>query len=121
LGRFSNYGTFGFGTAIASVDGSEKAESSLQSLIKTGVLFGMVKAYEMIWALIAVVATAFFVTGSMTLFAGVVFGFIAAGMIFAGMMMILPATVAHRNHPESPKAEPAMNNHFVPAGAVHAR
>lgn len=81
----------------------------------------MVKAYETIWTLIAVVAAAFFVTGNMTLFAGVVFGFLAAGMIFAGMMMILPATVAHRNHPETPTVEPAKNKHFVPAGAVHAR
>ena len=62
----------------------------------------MTRAYETIWVLIAVFAIAVTVTGSMTMLVGLAIGFVVFGMIFAGMMMILPATVAHRNHPEIP-------------------
>ncbi|MBK7707168.1 MAG: hypothetical protein IPN69_01330 [Acidobacteria bacterium] len=62
----------------------------------------MTRIYETIWALIAVFAIAVTVTGNMTMLVGVAIGFVVFGMIFAGMMMILPATVAHRNHPEIP-------------------
>ena len=62
----------------------------------------MTRIYETIWALIAVFAIAVTVTGNMTMMVGLAIGFVVFGMIFAGMMMILPATVAHRNHPEIP-------------------
>lgn len=81
----------------------------------------MVKAYETIWALIAVSAAAVLVTGNMTMLVAVGFGFFAFGMIFAGMMMVLPATVAHRNHPETPKVKDSKEKGFVPTSAVHAR
>lgn len=62
----------------------------------------MVRVYETIWALIAIAVAAVLVTGNMTMLVAVSFGFVIFGMIFAGMMMVLPATVAHRNHPEMP-------------------
>ncbi len=81
----------------------------------------MVKAYWTIWTMVAVLASVVLVTGNMTLLVGVGFGFVAFGMIFSGMMMILPATVARRNHPDVPKVKAAKEKNFFPTGAVHAR
>ncbi len=81
----------------------------------------MVKAYGTIWALFAVFAIAFLVTGNMTLLTAIAFGFVLFGMVFAGMMMVLPATVAHRNHSHEPVAEVEKNGRYIPSGAVHAR
>jgi hypothetical protein len=62
----------------------------------------MVKAYETIWVAILVFAALVFLTGNMTTMVAVVIGFVAFGMIFAGMMMVLPSTVARHNHPDVP-------------------
>ena len=81
----------------------------------------MVRVYESIWAVIALIAAAVAVTGNMTTLVAVAFGFVVFGMIFAGMMMVLPATVAHRNHSPEPEAEVEKKTHYIPSGAVHAR
>lgn len=54
----------------------------------------LAKIYWYTWLVIAAAAGLFFLTGNMTLSAVVVFGFIAFGMVFMGMMGVLPATVA---------------------------
>lgn len=81
----------------------------------------MVRAYWTIWTMIAVLASVVLVSGNMTMLIGVGFGFVVFGMIFSGMMMILPATVARRNHPDVPNVKTAKNENYFPTGAVHAR
>ena len=64
----------------------------------------LAKIYWYMWLAIALVFALISVTGNMTDMALVVFGFIAFGMTFMGMMGVLPATIADH----SPKAEPAI-------------
>ena len=54
----------------------------------------LVKAYWMTWGASTVAALAFFAAGSFTMVTGVVFGFIAFGLTFMGMMGVLPVIVA---------------------------
>ncbi len=49
----------------------------------------------MIWTVIATAATVVFLTGNFTQLTSVVFGFIGFGMIFMGIMGVLPATFSH--------------------------
>ena len=55
----------------------------------------MVKIYGMLWLALAVLAAVIFVAGSMTLTVVVAFGFVAFGMVFMGMMGVLPTLVSH--------------------------
>lgn len=55
----------------------------------------MVKAYWTIWAAILIGAMALFVTGNLTAVVVVALGFISFGMIFMGMMAVLPSTISH--------------------------
>jgi hypothetical protein len=58
----------------------------------------MVKAYFYLWLVIAAIFGAIFLTGNLTLTMLVVFGFIAFGVTFMGMMGVLPAVVTHETH-----------------------
>lgn len=85
----------------------------------------IVKIYGMIWAFIATIAALFALTGNFTELTAVVFGFISFGMIFMGMMGVLPSTMGH-NAPKVTKKEktPVKEEKAVevfPASAVHAR
>lgn len=55
----------------------------------------IVRIYWTMWAAVLIAALAIFLTGNLTMSAVVVFGFISFGMIFMGMMSVLPATIAH--------------------------
>lgn len=55
----------------------------------------MVKMYGFIWSIVACAAAAIYVSGSFTMLMAVVFGFICFGMVFMGMMAVLPAVVSH--------------------------
>ena len=55
----------------------------------------LTKIYGCLWAIFLIAAAVIFLTGNFTMFVGVVFGFIAFGMVFMGMMGVLPATVVH--------------------------
>ncbi len=83
----------------------------------------IVKVYGMIWAFIATVAALFVLTGNFTELTGVVFGFISFGMIFMGMMGVLPSTIGHNAPAKIEKVKAAaketVKGHF-PA-AVHVR
>ena len=63
----------------------------------------LVKMYWTLWAVIAALALLVLITGNFTMLMLVVFGFVAFGMIFMGMMSVLPATVAHPAPPEIPE------------------
>lgn len=85
----------------------------------------LVKIYGITWAFIAAVAALIFLTGSFTPAIGVVFGFVLFGMVFMGMMNVLPSTVGHNApvRPEEPKKVPAKKEpvEMFPANAVHIR
>jgi hypothetical protein len=63
------------------------------------------KIYAMLWATIAVIAALFLVTGNFTMMTLVAFGFVSFGMIFMGMMCVLPSTVTHQAPPKEPKVK----------------
>jgi hypothetical protein len=53
----------------------------------------LTKIYIALWFLIAAATAAFYVTGNLTEPIVVVFGFIAFGMVFMGMISVLPTAV----------------------------
>jgi hypothetical protein len=55
----------------------------------------VLRVYVMICTIVAVAAAAMFVSGNFSVMAAVVFGFIAFGVVFMGMMFVLPFTVTH--------------------------
>ena len=55
----------------------------------------LIKMYWTVWAVVAFAAAMFFVTGNFTALVGVVFGFILFGVVFMGMIGVLPAMVSH--------------------------
>jgi hypothetical protein len=65
----------------------------------------MLKIYWTLWATIATLALLLFVTGNFTLQVLIAFGFVSFGMIFMGMIAVLPITVGHHAPPKSPKAK----------------
>lgn len=81
----------------------------------------LVRIYEVTWIVIALAALLFLVTGYLTPIAIVGFGFVVFGMVFMGMMGVLPSTYAHANHPDEPAPlktktakEPAAGFHTNP-------
>ena len=56
------------------------------------------KFYTYLWIAFFAAAIVVFIAGAFTMFAGVVFGFVAFGLIFTGMMCVLPAQVGHEHH-----------------------
>ena len=72
----------------------------------------LTKIYGFCWLTFFALALIVFLTGSMTMLALVTFGFFAFGLIFMGMMGVLPSIVVHANHPgieETPIADAAQN------------
>lgn len=53
------------------------------------------KIYGLIWLVVAIVAAGLYVVGAFSMLTAVVFGFICFGLVFMGMMCVLPFTVAH--------------------------
>lgn len=53
------------------------------------------KTYGSLWILMIVAAGMIWLAGAFTLLTAVVFGFIAFGMTFMGMMCVLPSAVSH--------------------------
>jgi hypothetical protein len=65
----------------------------------------LVKGYWMIWGVFGLTALLLFAAGSFTMLTGTVFGFIAFGLTFMGMMGVLPAMVSHPAPPKEEKAQ----------------
>lgn len=68
------------------------------------------RTYALVWTAFAVVAAILLMGGVMSLFIGVVFGFVAFGLVFTGMMCVLPG-MYHSTHtvPEVAKQVPAKS------------
>jgi hypothetical protein len=62
--------------------------ASVEALLKM-----LTKIYFALWALYFVAGAVLFLTGNLTSIAIVVMGFIAFGMVFMGMMAVLPTAV----------------------------
>ena len=58
----------------------------------------LTKVYGALWIITLSAALILFLTGSMTMMALVVFGFVVFGLTFMGMMGVLPAMVVHAHH-----------------------
>ena len=67
----------------------------------------MVKLYWTLWAIIGSIALILFATGNFTMLTLVAFGFVSFGMIFMGMISVLPSTVVH-HAPAEPKVKPVV-------------
>ena len=78
----------------------------------------LAKLYVYTWAVIAAVFLLFTVAGAMTMFNLVVFGFAAFGMIFMGMIAVLPSMVDHPVEEVSPKAA-KVSSKSITAGIQH--
>jgi uncharacterized protein (DUF58 family) len=85
----------------------------------------MVKVYKILWAVLLTIIALTFLTGNLTMSVGVAFGFVIFGLIFSGMMFVLPSTVAHANHHLAPVKEikkvKEKRKEFLPANTAHAR
>jgi hypothetical protein len=55
----------------------------------------MVKLYWWLWSVVAAAALGFYLFGSFSPMVAIVFGFIAFGMVFMGMIGVLPTMSAH--------------------------
>lgn len=53
------------------------------------------KVYSVICGLFAIAAAALFVSGNLPVITAIVFGFVAFGLVFMGMMFVLPYTITH--------------------------
>lgn len=53
----------------------------------------LTKIYIALWLVIAAAALGVYVTGNMSVMAVVAFGFVCFGMVFMGMMSVLPTAV----------------------------
>lgn len=56
------------------------------------------KIYFTVWALSALALGLFYMTGNLTPFTTVVFGFIFFGLTFMGMIGVLPIHYTHHTH-----------------------
>lgn len=54
-----------------------------------------VKIYAAMGLVVAFLAGAIFLSGNFTMLTAVVFGFVTFGLVFMGMMCVLPSTVGH--------------------------
>ena len=64
------------------------------------------KFYSYLWAVYLASAGVLWLAGALGLVAVVVFGFVAFGMVFTGMMCVLPGMTSHPE-PKMPKLENA--------------
>ncbi len=69
----------------------------------------LTKIYTGLWIVVALTAGVTYLSGNLNMFVAVVFGFICFGMVFMGMMSVLPSTVTHsRSVPHSVAKEPKI-------------
>lgn len=53
------------------------------------------KSYFILWGVFALSAGVLFLVGAFSMFTLIIYGFIIFGLIFLGMMNVLPAAVSH--------------------------
>lgn len=60
--------------------------------------------YSFLWAIYFVAAAVLWLAGVFTMLTTVVFGFVAFGFVFMGMMCVLPGAVSHPHESMGPAA-----------------
>jgi hypothetical protein len=70
----------------------------------------LTKVYFAIWTVFGIAAAIMFLTGNMTMLVLTVFGFVAFGLVFMGMMGVLPAEVSHPSARKQDKVKKASPN-----------
>jgi hypothetical protein len=91
----------------------------------------MTRVYFALWGLFALAAAVLFAIGMMTMFTAVIFGTVAFGLTFMGMMGVLPYVVTQEPAPPRPAKKPVAAEtakkvsgavaSFLDAGAVDIR
>lgn len=81
--------------------------------------------YSYLWAIFGISAASIWIGGAFTLLVGVVYGFIAFGLIFAGMMCVLPGVVSHGGIKKLPtprmELDPSMRPVALHRESAHLR
>lgn len=81
----------------------------------------LTKIYKLVWSIVAIAALILFLSGNFTSLAAVVFGFVIFGLVFAGMMIVLPHEVSHPT-PNKTMVAPSPAIQRKPATMIdHAR
>jgi hypothetical protein len=57
--------------------------------------FMLTRIYAGLWIVVAFMAGLIYLSGNVSMLVAVVFGFICFGLVFMGMMSVLPSTVTH--------------------------
>lgn len=79
----------------------------------------LTKIYLYTWLAITAAFAAVLVTGNLTPLAIVVFGFIAFGMVFTGMMCVLPVDIAHPTNKAVPEQGETSREPIVSTAVRH--
>lgn len=75
---------------------------------------GLQKFYIGLWSMFALALAVLFISGSLTMLSLSVLGFVGFGLIFMGMMCVLPATVTHPGPPaDQPRKLPRQKTALV--------
>jgi hypothetical protein len=70
----------------------------------------LTKIYFSIWAIVGIAAAIMFLTGNMTMLVLVVFGFIGFGLVFMGMMGVLPIEASRMSQKPHVELKPIKEN-----------
>jgi hypothetical protein len=71
---------------------------------------GLQKVYIRLWIVYATVILTLFFTTGLTMLVLTILGFVTFGLIFMGMMCVLPSTVAHPGPAARPMHQPRLNS-----------
>jgi hypothetical protein len=75
----------------------------------------LVKIYWIVWAVTAVAAFSIYALGAFSPLVTVTFGFIVFGIVFMGMISVLPSMVSHPAPPKQRKVQVPARTNEVPA------
>ena len=82
----------------------------------------LTKIYAAVWIIVAITAAILVLTGNFSALAVVAFGFITFGLIFMGMMAVLPYEVSHPKSGKSKVVSEAAIRRRPSSGIIeHAR
>jgi len=70
------------------------------------------KFYSFLWVVVASAAGVLWLGNVFTMLTAVVFGFISFGLVFVGMMCVLPGTVSHPTIKHVPMPSPEKGSSF---------
>ncbi|MEQ1763516.1 MAG: hypothetical protein ABL984_10270 [Pyrinomonadaceae bacterium] len=81
----------------------------------------LAKIYVALWFAVAFAAGLIFLTGTFTMLTVVVFGFLTFGLVFTGMMCVLPYEVSHPQPAQIPASSEKQVARRPVSALVHLR